>query len=61
MGQLIPAMRENDSHRFKVWLSVGMGELDKSAAEKLMYDDKNSISTRKEAVRMVGWHLGLSA
>ncbi|WP_413441190.1 hypothetical protein [Synechococcus sp. MIT S1220] len=54
-------MRENDSHRFKVWLSVGMGELDKSAVAKLMYDDKNSISTRKEAVRMVGWHLGLSA
>ena len=61
MGQLIPAVRENDSHRFKVWLSVGMRELDKPAVAKLMYDYKNSIPKREEAVRMVGWHLGVSA
>ena len=54
-------MRENDSHRFKVWLSVGMRELDKPAVAKLMYDYKNSIPKREEAVRMVGWHLGVSA
>ena len=58
MGELILALRENDSHMFKVWLSVGMRELGQPAVAELMCDDINPNLTSEEADRMVGMVAG---
>ena len=60
MGELILALRVNDAHSFKGWLSIGIRELGMPAVAELMCDYMNPILTSEEKDRMVGWHLGVS-
>ena len=55
MGELILALRGNDAHSFKGWLSVGVRELGMQAAAELMCDSMNPILMSEEKT---GWWLG---
>ena len=60
MGELVTALRANDSDLFKRWLYGGIEDLGEPMVEELLLDWLYSFLTREEQDRLMGWHLGVS-
>ena len=60
MGELVPALRANDSDAFRCWLSGGIQDLGEPVVEELLLDWLYSFLTAEEQVRLTAWHLGVS-
>ena len=60
MGELVAALRANDSDAFRGLLTEGMEELGEPVVEELVLDWLYSFLTVEEQDRLMGWHLGVS-
>ena len=60
MGELVAALRANDSDAFRGLLSEGMQELGEVVVEELLLDWLYSFLTVEDQDRLTGWHLGVS-
>ena len=60
MGELVAAVRANDSDAFRDLLSEGIEELGVKEVEELLLDWLYSFLTAEEQDRLMGWHLGVS-
>ena len=60
MGELVAALRANDSDAFRDLLSEGMQELGVTEVEELLLDWLDPFLTEEEQGRLLGWHLGVS-
>ena len=59
MGELVAAVRANDSDAFRDLLSEGIEELGVKEVEELLLDWLYSFLTAEEQDRLLGWHLGV--
>ena len=59
MGELVAALRANDSDLFKRWLYGGIEDLGEPAVPELLLDWLDPFITRVERDRNVAWHLGV--
>ena len=59
MGELVAALRANDSDTFKGWLSGGVEDLGEPAVTELLLDWLDAFITETERDRIVAWHLGV--
>jgi len=60
MGELVAALRANDSDAFRGLLPEGIQELGVTEVEELLLDCLYSFLTAEEMDRLTGWHLGVS-
>ena len=60
MGELVAALRANDSDLFKPWLYGGIEDLGEPAVTELLLDWLDPFLTMEEQDRLTGWHLGVS-
>ena len=60
MGELVAALRANDSDLFKRWLYGGIEDLGEPAVTELLLDWLDPFLTGVEKDRLIGWHLGVS-
>ena len=60
MGELVAALRANDSDAFRGLLSEGIQELGVTEVEELLLDWLDPFLTVEEQDRLLGWHLGVS-
>ena len=60
MGELVAALRANDSDLFKRWLYGGIEDLGEPAVTELLLDWLDPFLTEEEQDRLTGWHLGVS-
>ena len=60
MGELVYALRANDSDLFKRWLYGGIEDLGEPAVTELLLDWLDPFLTEEEQDRLTGWHLGVS-
>ena len=60
LGELVTALRANDTDTFKRWLVGGIQDLGKPAVTELMTDWLTPLQTQEDTDRLVGWHLGVS-
>ena len=60
MGELVAALRANDSDAFRGLLSEGIQDLGELAVTELLLDWLYSFLTAEEQDRLLGWHLGVS-
>ena len=60
MGELVAAVRANDSDGFSGLLSEGIEELRVTEVEELLLDWLYSFLTAEEQDRLMGWHLVVS-
>ena len=60
MGELVAALRANDSDLFKRWLYGGIEDLGEPMVEELLLDWLYSFLTAEEQDRLTAWHLGVS-
>ena len=60
MGELVAALRANDSDASRGLLSEGMQELGVKEVEELLLDWLYSFLTVEEQDRLMGCHLGVS-
>ena len=60
MGELVAALRADDSDAFRGFLAEGMQELGVTEVEELLLDWLYSFLTAEEQDRLTGWHLGVS-
>ena len=60
LGELIAALRANDSDLFRQWLADGIQDLGEPVVEELLLDWLHSFLTPEEQDRLTGWHLGVS-
>ena len=60
MGELVAALRANDSDLFKHWLYGGNEDLGEPAVTELLLDWLDSFLTMEEQDRLLAWHLGVS-
>ena len=60
MGELVAALRANDSDAFKDLLSEGIQELGVTEVEELLLDWLYSFLTAEEQDKLMGWYLGVS-
>ena len=60
MGELVAALRANDSDLFKRWLYGGIEDLGEPAVTELQLDWLDPFLTVEEQDRLLGWHLGVS-
>ena len=60
MGELVAALRANDSDLFKRWLYGGIEDLGEPAVTELLLDWLYSFLTEEEQDRLLGWHLGVN-
>ena len=60
MGELVAALRANDSDAFRGLVSEGIQELGVTEVEELLLDWLYSFLTAEEQGRLTGWHLGVS-
>ena len=58
MGELVAALRANDSDAFRGLLSEGIQELGVTEVEELLLDWLYSFLTAEEQDRLMGWHGG---
>ena len=58
MGELVAALRDNDSDLFKRWLYGGIEDLGEPAVTELLLDWLYSFLTEEEQDRLLGWHRG---
>ena len=59
MGELVAALRANDSDLFKRWLSGGIQDLGEPVVEELLLDWLDPFLTVEEQDRPLGWRLGV--
>ena len=59
MGELVAALRANDSDLFKRWLSGGIQDLGEPVVEELLLDWLDPFLTEEEQDRLLGWRLGV--
>ena len=57
MGELVAALRANDSGLFRQWVVGGIQDLWEEAVEELLLDWLYSFLTAEEQDRLTGWHL----
>ena len=60
MGELVAALRANDSDLFERWLYGGIEDLGEPAVTELLLDWLDPFLTVEEQDRLLGWHLGVS-
>ena len=60
MGELVTALRANDSDLFKRWLYEGIEDLGEPAVTELLLDWLDPFLTEEEQDRLQGWHLDVS-
>ena len=60
MGELVAALRANDSDAFRGLLSEGIQELGITEVEELLLYWLNSFLTAEEQDRLTGWHIGVT-
>ena len=60
MGELVAALRANDSDLFKRWLYGGIEDLGEPAVTEMLLDWLDSFLTEEEQDRLLGWYLGVS-
>ena len=60
MGELVAALRANDSDLFTRWLHGGIKDLGETAVTELLLDWLDPFLTEEEQDRLLGWHLGVS-
>ena len=60
MGELVAALRANDTELFKRWLSGGVQDLGEPVVEELLLDWLDPFLTAEEQDRLTGWHLVVS-
>ena len=60
MGELVAAVRANDSDGFRDLLSEGIEELGVKEVAELLLDWLYSFLTAEERDRLMAWHLGVS-
>ena len=60
IGELVAALRANDSGLFRQWLAGGIQDLGEETVEELLLDWHYSFHTAEERDRLTGWHLGVS-
>ena len=60
MGELLAALRANDSNAFKDLLSEGIEALGVNEVEELLLDWPYSFLTAEEQDSLMSWHLGVS-
>ena len=60
MGELVAALRANDSDLFKRWLYGGIEDLGEPAVTELLLDWLDPFLTEEEQDSLLGWHLGVS-
>ena len=60
MGELVAALRANDTDLFKRWLLGGVQDLGEPVVEELLLDWLDPFLTVEEQDRLLGWHLGVS-
>jgi len=60
VGELVAALRANDSDAFRVLLSEAIQDLGVMEVEELLLDWLYSFLTPEEQDRLMGWHLGVS-
>ena len=60
MGELVAALRANDSDLFKRWLYGGIKDLGELVVEELLLVWLYSFLTPEGQDRLLGWHLGVS-
>ena len=60
MGELVAAIRANDSDLFNLWLSGGVQDLGEPVVDELLLDWLDPFLTVEEDDRLLGWHLGVS-
>ena len=59
MGELVAALRANDSDLFKSWLYGGIEDFGEPAVTELLLDWLDPSLTVEEQDRLTGWHLGV--
>ena len=59
MGELVAALRVNDSDLFKRWLYGGIEDLGEPAVTELLLDWLDPFLMVEEQDRLLGWHLGV--
>ena len=60
IGELVAALRANDSDLFKRWLYGGIEDLGEPAVTELLMDWFDPFLTVEEQDRLLVWHLGVS-
>ena len=60
MGELVAALRANESDAFRGLLFEGIQELGVTEVEELLFDWLYSFLSREEQDRLTCWHLGVS-
>ena len=60
MGELVAALRANDSDLFKRWLYGVIEDLGEPAVTELLLDWLDPFLTEEEQDRLLGWRLGVS-
>ena len=60
MGELVAALRANDSDAFRGLLSEGIQELGVTEVEELLLDWLHSFLATEGQDRLTGWHLSVS-
>ena len=60
MGELVAALRANDSDLFKRWLYGGIEDLGEPVVVELLLDWLDAFLTVEEQDRLMCWHLGVS-
>ena len=61
MGELVAALRANDSDAFRGLLSEGIQELGATEVEELLLDWLDPFLTVEEQDRLLAWHLGVAS
>ena len=59
MGELVAALRANDSDLFKRLLYGGIEDLGEPAVTELLLNWLDPFLTVEEQDRLLGWHLGV--
>nr|BDD45740.1 hypothetical protein 43 [bacterium] len=60
MGELVAALRANDSDLFKRWLYGSIEDLGEPVVTEMLLDWLDPFLTEEEQDRLLGWHLGVS-
>ena len=60
LGELVSALRTNDSDGFKRWIYGGVQDLGNEAVEEILQEWIGPCLSEEEQDRLFGWQLGVS-